>query len=116
MRQGSEEGKLFRKEPAKLDWYSRRKARERGNEIRRAELTLRMTGALQRSPQSGFGSSRIVRRGWPVMVSSAGAEKNLEFFGDLAGRTGVKDLLAAARQQVLDFRKYGVTSIRAGGN
>jgi hypothetical protein len=46
----------------------------------RAELTLRMTGALQRSPQSGFGSSLIIRREWAVMVSSELAKKQSQFF------------------------------------
>jgi hypothetical protein len=46
----------------------------------RAELTLRMTGALQRSPQSGFGSSLIIRREWAVMVSSELSKKKSHFF------------------------------------
>ena len=46
----------------------------------RAELTLRMTGALQRSPQSGFGPSLIIRRDWAVMVSSELPKKKSQFF------------------------------------
>ena len=50
---------------------------ERGDTQKgRAELTLSMTGALQRSSQSGFGSSLIVRRECPVMVSSELSKKN----------------------------------------
>ena len=51
----------------------------------RAELTLRMTGALQRSSQSGFGPSPLIRREWAVIVSSALPKKKLRFF---RGRTG----------------------------
>lgn len=46
----------------------------------RAELTLRMTGALQRSSQSGFGPSPIVRRECGVMVSSELSKKKSQFF------------------------------------
>src|SRR5579864_3914262 len=80
----------------------------------RAELTLRMTGALQRSPQSGFGPSVIIRREWAVMVSSARQKKKLRSFRGRPGQPSAKKMLAAVSQQVFDLGKRRVTGVGSG--
>jgi hypothetical protein len=64
----------------------------------RAELTLRMTGALQRSSQNGFGPSPLIRRERAVIVSSALPKKKSQFFRGRTGQSSAKKTLAGMGQ------------------
>ena len=91
--------------------------KERGSGTkRRAKLTLRMTGALQRSSQSGFGPSLLIRREWPVIVSSVLPKKKSQFFRGGAAQSGAKKTLAGTSQQVFNFGKRTVASVRSRRN
>jgi len=75
-----------------------------------------MTGALQRSSQSGFGPSPLIRREWAVMVSSAQSKKKSQFFRVWPGQPGAKKVLSAVSQQVFDLGKRGVAGVRSRSN
>src|SRR5579863_8579799 len=75
-----------------------------------------MTGALQRSSQSGFGPSPLIRREWAVMVSSAVRNKKSQFFRGRAVQSSAKKTLAGMCQQVFDFGKRGIAGICSRSN